>query len=106
MIRFFATAAIAAMMVTGAAPAAPTDGEDTYRVTIQTGDLDLSSPAGQATFRGRVSRAADSACGVIPVAPLSQVDIVEGCRLSLTRSARAQMELARRSIDTGVAGTR
>jgi UrcA family protein len=106
MIRFLATAAIAAMMATGAVQAAPDDNDDTYRVTIQTGDLDLSSPAGQSTFRGRVSRAADSACGYVPVAPLSQVDMVEGCRLSLARSARVQMELARRSVDTSIAGTR
>ena len=106
MIRFFVTAAIAATMAAGAAAqAAPVTDDETYSVAIRIGDLDLASPAGQATFNGRVKRAADSVCG-FAVGSISQVDMVDQCRVSLMRTARAQTAFALRSTDAGTAGTR
>ena len=108
MIRFFSTAAVVAMLASGVAQAAPAGMGDTYSVTIRTGDLDLASGAGQATFRGRVNRAADEACGVPAIMPLAQYFAVTDCRASLRRAVQGKVEvvLARRSVDTGSAGTR
>ena len=108
MIRFFSTAAAVAMLAGGLAQAAPAEMGDSYYVTIHTGDLDLASTAGQATFRGRVNRAADEACGVPGAMPLSQYFAVADCRASLRRAVQGKVEvvLARRAVDTGSAGTR
>ncbi len=106
MIRYFSMAAAAAMLATTAAQAASVDTGDTYTVRIATGDLDLASSAGQATLNGRISRAADLACGRSPVVPLSQAYSVEACRAYLMRAAHARVEVALRSGDTRIAGTR
>ncbi|MEA3002619.1 MAG: hypothetical protein QOH81_1407 [Sphingomonadales bacterium] len=105
MIRFFSTIAAVAMLA-AAARAEPAQYGDTYRVTIHIADLDLGSRAGQATFHGRIHRAADFACGSVPALPLSQVQAVADCRVAFARRAQARVEIARRSADTGVAGTR
>ena len=107
MIKFLVTAALAATMATGAiAQAAPANNDDTYAVKIRIGDLDLASKAGQATFRGRILRAADSVCGVMPVGSLAQLEAVDACRQSLMHEAHVQTELALHSADTSIAGTR
>lgn len=106
MIRFFSMIAAVAMLAAGAAQAEPAQYGDTYRVTIHTADLDLGSQAGQATFHGRIDRAADFACGSAPAMPLSQIQAVTDCRVAFARRARARVEVASRPADTGVAGTR
>ena len=106
MIKFLVTAALAATLAAGAAQGAPVSTDDTYTVKIRIGDLDLASKAGQATFRGRLNRAADSVCGIMPVGSLAQLEAVDACRTSLMHQARAQTELALRSADTSIAGTR
>src|SRR4051812_17892958 len=105
MIKCLSTLAAAAMLATGV-QAAPADTGDTYAVRIATGDLDLASPPGQATLDGRISRAADLACGRSPVVPLSQAFGIESCRATLVRAARARVEIVLRSGDTRFAGTR
>ena len=106
MIKYLSTVAAAAMLAAGPAQAAPAESGETYAVRIATGDLDLASPAGQATLHGRISRAADLACGRSPVVPLSQAVAVDSCRASLARSAEARVALTLRSGETRFAGTR
>jgi len=106
MLKTVSIAAAAAMLAAGAAQAAPADDGETYTVRIPTGDLDLASAAGQATLQGRISHAADVACGRSPVVPLSTAFGVESCRSSLIRRVHARVEVAMRSGDTRFAGTR
>lgn len=106
MIRYASIVAAAAMLAAAAAQAAPSDDGESYSIRIPTGDLDLASPAGQETLHGRISRAADLACGRSPVVPLSQAFRVESCRASLIRLAQARAQLAMRPADTRFAGTR
>jgi UrcA family protein len=106
MIRCVSIATAAAMLAAGATHAAPAGSSDTYAVRIATGDLDLASPAGQATLQGRIGRAANLVCGPSPVVPLAQAIAVESCRVSLARSVASRLDLAQRSRDTRFAGTR
>jgi UrcA family protein len=108
MIRFLSTiAAAAALLCTGTAGAQTADDDGAYAVRIRVGDLNLDTPAGQATLKSRVRAAADQVCGVTPIAPLAQIDAVQECRRQLTRAANARIELARADTRAaGFAGTR
>jgi UrcA family protein len=85
-------AALAA--ASAAVPAVAQDRSDTFTAAVQQDDLDLATPAGLATFRGRVKALANRVCGVTPVAPLRDFEAVSACRAELFRSAENQVILA------------
>ncbi|MEA3064849.1 MAG: hypothetical protein QOJ27_1295 [Sphingomonadales bacterium] len=84
----FLTAACAAV------PALAQERPDTFSAAVQQGDLNLASPAGVATFRGRVKALADRTCGAVPVAPIREAGPIAACRAQLFRSAERQVSLA------------
>ena len=77
-----------------AAPAVAQDRSETFTASVQQDDLNLASPAGLATFRGRVKALANRVCGEVPVAPLREAEAVAACRAQLFRSADSQLDLA------------
>lgn len=77
-----------------AVPAVAQERADTFTASVQQDDLNLASPAGLATFRGRVKALANRVCGAVPVAPLREADAVAACRAQLFRSAESQVVLA------------
>lgn len=96
MKKFFTLlAALAA-----AAPAVAQQPAETFTASVQQSDLNLASPAGVATFKGRVKALADRTCGAVPVAPLREADPIAECRARLFRSADAQLAAALGSADT------
>ena len=107
MLKLFTAAALGAALAAGAAQAqAPTAGADTYSVAVRSGDLNLASPNGVATFRGRVRAAATHACGDLKTAPLIEATQIAQCRAGFERSAEGRVSLAAMRQDTAVAGTR
>ena len=88
MTKFFSTV-IAAATLCAAGTAQAQD--EAPRATIRTADLNLASPAGLATFQGRVKAAADRACGEAPAAPSATRSAVAACRDSMVRSAAARI---------------
>jgi UrcA family protein len=105
MIRHFVPLAIAASFA-GAANAQPAYGDDQFSTAIRAGDLNLATPGGLATLRGRVRAAADRLCGIAPTLPLDQASAIGRCHAQLARSAEAQVAVAMLEIDTAVVGTR
>jgi len=93
-------------LVTAAVPAAAQDRSDTFTASVQQDDLNLASPAGLATFRGRVKALANRVCGEVPVAPLREAEAVAACRAQLFRSADSQVNLARAPGGAGFAAGR
>jgi UrcA family protein len=87
-------------------PAAAQERADTFSASVQQDDLDLASPAGIATFRGRVKALANRVCGAVPVAPLREAEAVAACRAQLFRSADSQVSLAQAPGGSGFAGGR
>lgn len=85
-------ASVAAALV--AVPAVAQEPVDTFTAAVQQDDLNLASPAGLATFRGRVKALANRVCGAVPVAPLREFEAVAACRAQLFRSADSQVTLA------------
>jgi UrcA family protein len=107
MLKLFTTVALAATLCAGAAKAqAPADAADTYAVAVRSGDLNLASPSGIATFQGRVRAAAAQACGDAKVAPLLEATQIARCRAGFERGAQLRTPLAQARQDTTVAGTR
>jgi UrcA family protein len=105
MTKFLVSLALAAGLAT-AAQAQNAAGADTFSTTVRAGDLNLASPGGLATFRGRVRAAADHYCGAAPTKPLVENEAVSRCRAELSRSAEMQVSLAMSRIDNAVVGTR
>ena len=105
MIRYLAPIAIAASLA-GAAQAQPAYGDDNFTTIVRAGDLNLATPDGLATLRGRVKAAADRLCGVAPILPLNEASAIDRCHAQLIRSAEAQVSVAMVKTDTAVAGTR
>ena len=87
-------------LLAAAVPAAAQEPGDTFTASVQQADLNLASPAGIATFRGRVKALADRTCGAVPVAPIREVDAVAACRARLFRSADSQLAAALGSADS------
>lgn len=110
MLKLISTVALAATLAAGAAqaqpPATATDRTDTYSLSVHVADLNLATPSGLATFRGRVRAAAAQACGDPTAVPLFEaMDIVQ-CRAGFIRSAEGRLAMALNRQDTVVAGTR
>jgi len=83
-----------------AAPVIAQEPVETFTASVQQADLNLASPAGIATFRGRVKALADRTCGAVPVAPIREADAVAACRTRLFRSADSQLAIALGSTET------
>jgi UrcA family protein len=83
-------------LLTAAVAAVPAVAQerDTFSASVQQDDLNLASPAGIATFRGRVKALANRVCGLVPVAPIREADAIAACRAELFRSAETQVSLA------------
>lgn len=77
-----------------ACPAVAQERVDTFTASVQQDDLNLTSAAGLATFRGRVKALADRVCGAVPVVPIREAAPVAACRAQLFGSAQAQLDLA------------
>lgn len=110
MTKLMTAAALAASLFsTGAAsaqPAAAGADRDTYSVAVRHADLNLASPSGLATFRGRVRAAAGQACGDPKVTPVLEATQIARCRAGFVRAAENGVTLALARSDTAVAGTR
>ena len=91
MTRNFSSALIAAALCTAGAAQAK---EPNPSATIRYGDLNLASPSGVATFRGRVKAAANRLCGTAPAQVIHQARAAADCRAELMRSAEAQIAAA------------
>jgi UrcA family protein len=96
----FLTASIAAVPAVAQAPA------DTFTASVRQDDLNLASPAGIATFKGRVKALADRVCGAVPVAPIREAGPVAACRSQVFRSADSQLDLALAAPQAQFAGSR
>ena len=96
--------ALLALLAVGV-PAAAQD-VDTFTASVRQDDLNLASPAGMATFRGRVKALADRVCGVVPVTPIREAGPVAACRAQLYRSADSQVDLALGAAPAQFAGSR
>src|SRR4051812_23988869 len=105
MIRYLAPIALAAAFA-GLAQAQPAYADDMVSATILAADLNLATPAGLATLRGRVRAAANRLCGIAPILPLDEASAIGRCRAELTRSAEGQLAIASTQRDTAVVGTR
>jgi UrcA family protein len=103
MFRYLASIALAAALV-GAVQVQPAYADDTFSSTVRAGDLNLATPDGLATLRGRVRAAANRLCGVAPSLPLDEASAIGRCRAQLARSAEGQIAFAQR--DSAVVGTR
>ncbi|MBV8687996.1 MAG: UrcA family protein [Alphaproteobacteria bacterium] len=109
MKTLFASIALATVLAASAGSAAraqPAGGEETYTASIRSGDLNLATPGGLATFHGRVKAAANQVCGTAPVLPFNEASAIAACRAQLFRAADRQVSLAMAKPDTLVAGTR
>ncbi|HEY0413680.1 MAG TPA: UrcA family protein [Allosphingosinicella sp.] len=106
MTRIFASIALATLFAASAAQARPAEADGTYTASIRSGDLNLATPGGLATFHGRVKAAANQVCGAVPVLPFYEADAVSACRSQLFRSADRQVSLAMGRSDDIVVGTR
>jgi len=95
MRTLFASIALASLACT--APAFAQPGADSFAVSISYADLNLSSAAGLATFRGRVKSGADRACVGVGDSPLQQLLQVQKCRAQFISSADRQLHMA---VDT------
>jgi UrcA family protein len=93
------TLCIALLAALAAAPVAARPA-DTFTAAVQQDDLNLASPAGRATFNGRVKALANRMCGAVPVAPLREAAPVAACRAALFRSAGAGLAGAPAGADT------
>jgi UrcA family protein len=106
MLKLISSIALAATLAAGAAQAQAPNGDDTYRVAVRVGDLNLASPSGLATFHGRVRAAAAQACGAVVVAPLAEATLTAQCRAGFIRAAESKVSLALGRQDNSIAGTR
>jgi UrcA family protein len=102
----FCSIALASLLAATAAQAQPAAESETYSASIRSGDLNLATPGGLATFHGRVKAAANQICGTAPVLPFNEARAIGECRAHLFRSADRQVTLAMAKSDDGVAGTR
>ncbi|HEY0311662.1 MAG TPA: UrcA family protein [Allosphingosinicella sp.] len=106
MLKLINVAALAAAFAGTASEAQGQAAAGTYSVAIRSGDLNLASPGGLATFRGRVHAGAAQACGDEKVAPLAEATQIAQCRAGFARAAEGRVSLALARQDTAVAGTR
>jgi UrcA family protein len=109
MFKLMTAVALAATLTAGAANAqgaSSAEGGDTYSVAVRSGDLNLGSAGGLATFRGRVQHVAEQTCGASKVSPLVEATQIAQCRARFLRSAEARATIAAAQQDTRVAGTR
>jgi UrcA family protein len=106
MKAVFQLIALAALLAAGAAQARPAADFDAPSASIRSGDLNLASPGGLATLRGRVKVAANQLCGIAPALPFGEARAVGACRAQIFRSAERQAMLAMARPDSVVAGTR
>lgn len=93
-------------LLAAAVPAAAQEPGETFTASVRQDDLNLASPAGIATFRGRVKALADRVCGAVPVAPIREAGPVAACRSQLFRSADTQLDLALGSGSAQFGGSR
>jgi len=106
MLKLITVAALAAAFAGTASEAQGPATAGTYSVAIRSADLNLASPGGLATFRGRVHAAAAQACGDEKVAPLAEATQIAQCRAGFARAADYRVGVALTRQDTVVAGTR
>jgi UrcA family protein len=85
---------VALLALLAAAPAFAQEHSEMFTASVQQDDLNLASPAGVATFRGRVKALADRTCGAVPVASIREAGPVAACRAQLSRSAELHLALA------------
>jgi UrcA family protein len=107
MIKLMTSLALAASLAAAAAQAqARANADDSYVASIPYGDLNLASPAGLATLRGRIRGAAFDVCGRSMVVPLAEAERTARCRAEFIRSAESRVTLVLNRQGDRVAGTR
>jgi UrcA family protein len=72
----------------------PVDESEQLSARVSFADLNLSSPAGRASFDRRIGYAIDALCGQVPTANLDAAAPVEKCRAAAQASASSQRQLA------------
>lgn len=85
---FTKTSFAAILLVAAGAPALAAPPER----TIPYGDLNLSSPAGIATFRARIERVVGQACGRADPADLNGLNEVRRCRSDMLAAVGARRD--------------
>lgn len=76
-------------------------GDDSYRISVPYGDLNINNPAGMRTLNGRIKSAANQVC-VTPSAPLTiALQKASECRRQIVASAHSQLQLAANSRSSG-----
>lgn len=68
--------------------------DGSYRIAIPYGDLNLASPAGVQTLKGRIKAAAKAVCGTARARSVGEARAVEACRQDVLAAARPKMMLA------------
>jgi UrcA family protein len=96
----------AAAMLSTAAPAQPASNAAAQSASIRHSDLDISTPAGLATFRGRAKAAANRLCGTVEARLFEEAQASANCRAQLMRSAEQQLASSQAAPAGEVAGTR
>ena len=100
----FSVAAVAAALASTAFAVAPAAAASPYErsTTVSYADLNLSSPAGQATLDRRIKRAAEQVCGSEHDLSLKVRQVARECQSEVIAGAKAQsgalLALAARSI--------
>jgi UrcA family protein len=89
--RNIRTALLSAVLLLTALPLAANAGE-TRSVTVQSGDLNLASDAGRATFQHRVTRAVTEVCGPTFGRTTEEVQAYASCAKAAQASAAPQMD--------------
>ncbi len=108
MTRNIASALIAAafLATAGAAHAQPASIGEGYSASIRHNDLDVSTAAGLATFRGRVKAAANRLCGTVESRLFEEAQASAQCRAQLMRSAEQQLAATTAAASAEIVGTR
>ena len=105
LFRSIAFAALLPIAGTAAAQTVTIDAPDTVSAVVPAADLNLATPAGRETLRGRVRLAAGKLCGA-PVLPLHQMQARSQCRSEVIASAETQLRSAAAPASVQVLGTR
>jgi UrcA family protein len=93
MKTIFVSALAAAALVAPAAHAG-SPAHENFVVFVAYDDLNLASAAGARTLENRIDAVADRMCGTPKAPGLAETRRLDGCRASVTKSARPQISQA------------
>ena len=68
--------------------------DGSYRISVPYGDLNLASPAGVETLKGRINAATKAVCGTPRARSVAEARAVQTCRQDVWAAARPKMMLA------------